>query len=83
MTVTLAADTEADLHTLAQRRGQAPEAFLDALVRRAAAEERELQAAAQGVQAGMEDFAAGRWVGLEDLEAESRTWAGAQQIQDL
>lgn len=74
MTLTLTPDTEARLRSLAARRGQAPEAIVEALVQYASTEEeRELQEAAAGIRAGLEDFAAGRWTALEELEAESRT----------
>ncbi len=33
-------------------------------------QQRERQDAAAGIEAGLADFAAGRWVALEDLEAE-------------
>jgi len=36
----------------------------------ASPQERELHDAVAGIQAGLADFAAGRWVALEDLEAE-------------
>jgi predicted transcriptional regulator len=72
MTLTLTHDTEIALRALAARHGQDPETVLKTLVTRAAAEEeQERQDTANGIRAGMEDFAAGRWVSLEDMEAES------------
>lgn len=70
MTLQLSSHAEAALHTLAARRAQSPQDIVEALVRRAAQEDKELQDAASGIQTGMADFAGGRWIALEDMEAE-------------
>ena len=70
MPLTLAPETEARLRSFAADRGQDPEETLTALVDNAlAAAEAEFSEAVAGIRAGMEDFAAGRWISLEELEA--------------
>ncbi len=69
MTLTLSSDTEVALHSLAARRGQAPADVVEALVQRAAQEERELQETMSGLRQSAEEFAAGQWVAVEDLDA--------------
>ena len=71
MKLTLAPQTEARLRNVAAQRGLPPEIALDAVLAEA---EGDFDSAAAEVRAGMDDFAAGRWVSLEAMEADSRSW---------
>ena len=66
MTLTLTPDTEAMLLTVAAQRGLAPESTLDVILAEVATD---FEEAVAGIQRGMDDFAAGRWISLEDYEA--------------
>lgn len=69
MTLTLTPSAEVALRALAEQHNQAPEAILEALVVRAAAEaERERQETLNALRQSAAQFAAGDWVALEDLE---------------
>lgn len=68
MTLTLTPDTEAMLLTVAAQRGLAPESTLDVILAEAATD---FEEAVAGIQRGMHDFAAGRWMSLEDYEAKA------------
>ena len=67
MTLTLTPDTEARLHALAAQRGLAPEETIARLITEANADFNE---AIAGIQRGMDDFAAGRWISMEDYDAQ-------------
>ena len=67
MTLTLTPDTEARLRSVVAQRGLPPERTIDVLLAEADADFHE---AIAGIQRGMEDFAAGRWISLEDYEAD-------------
>ena len=70
MTLTLTPDTEALLNTVAAQRGLPLEKTLEMVLAEAqAAAETEYREAVAGIQRGMDDFAAGRWISLEDYEA--------------
>ena len=70
MTLTLTPDTEALLNSVAAQRGLPPEKTIEALLAEAqAAAESEYREAVAGIECGMDDFAAGRWISLEDYEA--------------
>ncbi len=70
MTFTLSPETEAQLTAVAALRGLPLEETLAELVAQArAASERERQLAIEGVRRSEEDFAAGRWVSLDELDA--------------
>lgn len=71
MTLTLTPDTEALLNSIAAQRGLPLEKTLKIVLAEAqAAAETDYREAAAGIQRGMDDFAAGRWVSLEDYEAQ-------------
>lgn len=81
MTLTLTPDTEARVRSVAETRGQDPEEALIALLNQALAEadfaaivmtEEEIQQVPAALQRSEEDFAAGRWVSLEDYEAQTK-----------
>ena len=73
MTLTLTPDTETRLRTVAAGRGQAPEQALESLLAQALADaEAELQDTLLGLRASAADFAAGRWVAPEELDATLR-----------
>ncbi len=67
MTLMLNPDTEAWLRTVAAQRGLPPEKTIDVLLAEA---DTDFQKAVAGIQRGMEDFAAGRWISLEEYEAQ-------------
>ena len=70
MTLTLTSDTEAMLLLVAAQRGLSPGEALNVLLAEAATD---FEEAVAGIQRGMNDFAAGRWVSLEDHEAKGQT----------
>ncbi len=76
MTLTFAPQTEARLQAVANQRGLSPEAALDAILAEA---ETEFSAAVAGIQRGMDNYDAGRWISLEDYEQQIRT---QRQIRD-
>ena len=67
MTLTLTPDAEARLRSVAAQRGLPPEKTIDVLLAEA---DLDFQEAVVGIQRGMDDFAAGRWISLEDYEAQ-------------
>ncbi len=67
MTLTLTPDTEARLRSVAAQRGLPPEKTIDVLLAEA---DTDFHEAIAGIQRGMDDFAAGRWISLEDYEAQ-------------
>ena len=79
MTLTLTPGSEARLRALSAQRGLPPEETIDALLAEAevkpdqivltALEEEEVLAA---LKASVEDYAAGRWISLEDYETQIR-----------
>lgn len=69
MTLTLTPDTEARLRSVAAQRGLPPEKTIDILLAEA---DTDFQEAIAGIQRGMDDFAAGRWIPLNDYEAQSQ-----------
>jgi len=68
MTLTLPPETEARLHSVAAQRGLPPEKTLDVLLVEA---DTNYYEAIAGIQRGMDDYTAGRWISLEDYEAEA------------
>jgi len=73
MTLTLTPDTENRLLTVAAGQGLAPEKALDSLLSQALAyAEAEMQETLAGLRASAEDFAAGRWITPEELDATLR-----------
>ena len=79
MTLTLTPDAEERLRRVADQNGLAPKKALTALLDRALADaEAETEATLAELRASEEDFAAGRWICLEELttrlqaKAESR-----------
>lgn len=73
MTLTLTPDTEMRLRTIAAGRGLAPEQALEALVTQALTEaEAELQDTLADLRASAADFAAGRWISADELDARLR-----------
>ena len=79
MTLTLTPGSEARLRALSAQRGLPPEETIDALLAEAEAkpnltvltalEETEVMAS---LKASVEDYAAGRWISLEDYEEQIR-----------
>ncbi len=90
MTLTLPPATEARLRAVAAQRGLAPEETIDMLLAEAetspdqvsltASEQEEVLAA---LRASVEDYAAGRWVSLEDYEAQIQAEKQALSTQSL
>ncbi len=90
MTLTLPPATEARLRAAAAQRGLAPEETIDALLAEAEAipdqviltpsEQEQVLAA---LRASVEDYAAGRWISLEDYEAEIQAEKQAHSAQSL
>lgn len=76
MTLTLTSDTEARLRAVAAQRGLTPEEALDVVLAEA---QTDFDEAVAGIRRGMDDFAAGRWISLEDYEAQVRA---KRQIRD-
>ena len=73
MTLTLTPNAETALRSLAARHGRAPEDILESLVARAAAEEeRERCETLRGLRCSAEEFAAGRGISPDDLDASLR-----------
>jgi hypothetical protein len=81
MTLNLTPDAEARVRSVAEMRGQDPEDALIALLNQALADaeadlappvmsDTETQQVLAALQASVEDYAAGRWISLEDYEAE-------------
>ena len=71
MTIHLTADTEARVRSVAEERGQDPEEALIALLDRALAEaEAVSKRTLAALRDSVKDFAAGRWISLEDYEGE-------------
>ena len=71
MTLTLSPEKEARLRTVAVQRGLAPEEALEVLLDTALTDaEVDFQEASVGIRTGMEDFAAGRSVSLEEFEVQ-------------
>lgn len=77
MTLTLPPDTEARLRTVAAQRGLPPEETLDVILAEAEASlaqivmtEEESQKVLAALLRSEEDYAAGRWLSLEDYEAQ-------------
>lgn len=69
MVITLNPHSEALLRSVAAQRGLPPEEAIDLVLSEAS---HEFQEAAAGIQRGMNDYAAGRWISLEDYEAQVR-----------
>ena len=70
MTLTIAADTETRLRTVAEGHGMAPEQALEVLLRRALTEaEAEMQETIAGLRQSAQEFAAGRWLTPDELDA--------------
>jgi predicted transcriptional regulator len=67
MTLTLTPDAEARLRSVAAQRGLPPEQTIDVLLAEA---DTDFQQAVAGIQRGIDDFAAGHWISLEDYEAQ-------------
>lgn len=70
MTITLTHGTEAMLLAVAAQRGLAPDEALNVLLAEAATD---FEEAVAGIQRGMDDFAAGRWISLEEFTAKAQT----------
>lgn len=81
MTLTLTPDTEARLRSVAAQRGLPPEQTIDVLLAEA---DTDFQQAVAGIQRSMDDFAAGRWISLEDYEAQlpARRQARLAKVED-
>lgn len=75
MPLSLAPDIESRLRTVAAGRGQAPEQALESFLRPALAEaeaemqEKEREETLAGLSSSAAEFAAGRWVSPEELDA--------------
>lgn len=69
MVITLTPHSEALLRSVAAQRGLPPEEAIDLVLSEAS---QEFQEATAGIQRGMDDYAAGRWISLEDYEAQIR-----------
>jgi len=67
MILTLTPDTEARLHAVAAQRGLAPEETVARLITEA---DTDFNEAVAGIRRGMDDFAAGRWISMEDYDAQ-------------
>ncbi len=90
MTLTLTPDTEARLLALAAERGLAPEETINVLLTQAetnptrseftASEERQILTA---LQTSVEDYAAGRWISLEDYEAQVQAERMTRDVKEL
>ncbi|MDQ2799144.1 MAG: hypothetical protein M3Y13_05820 [Armatimonadota bacterium] len=78
MTLTLTPDAAERLRSVAAQRGQTPEEAISTLLTEAeedfavplAMSEEEAQQVLAALQKSEEDFAAGRWISLEDYEAQ-------------
>ena len=68
MTITLTPHSEALLRSVAAQRGLLPEEAIDIVLREA---NQEFQEAVAGIQHGMDDYAAGHWISLEDLQVKT------------
>ncbi len=81
MTLTLTPDMEAQVRSVAETHGLDPQEALIALLNQALAEadftaivmtKKEIQEVSAALRKSEEDFAAGRWVSLEDYEAQTK-----------
>ena len=74
MTLTLAPEIETRLRTVAEGNGLAPEQALEVLLGRALTEaEAERQETMAGLRQSAQEFAEGKWLTPEELDAELRT----------
>ena len=84
MTLTLTPDTEALLQSVAAQYGLPPEKTIEVLLAEAqAAAETDHREAVVGIQRGMDDFAAGHWISLEDYEAQTQAEAEEELVAEL
>ena len=74
MTLTLAAETETRLRTVAEGHGLAPEQALEVLLGRALTEaESEMQNTLAGLRQSAQEFADGKWLTPDELNARLRS----------
>lgn len=74
MPLTLSPEAEARVRAVADRSGLPADVMLSDLLEAALQEqEQEFQETVAGIQAGMDDYAAGRWTSLEDWRIEMVT----------
>lgn len=92
MTITLTPDTEARVRSVAELSGQDPEGALIALLNQALAEadyaaivmtEEESEQVSAALRRSEEDYAAGRWISLEDYEAKTKERRQARLANDV
>ncbi len=73
MTLTLAPETETRLRTVAEGNGLAPEQALEVLLGRALTDaEAEMQETIASLRQSVQEFAEGKWVSPEELDARLR-----------
>lgn len=78
MSLMLAPHTEARLRAVAKQRGLPPAEALDTVLAEA---QTDFDEAVAGIRVGRQDFAAGRWVSLEDYEAQVMAKRQARDAQ--